>query len=93
MIVKVEYVAQMRNVAGKGSETVELPGGSTVRDLLTKLANDNDEKFGALLFETPACLRSSTLVFAGDDQIEWDDTPQPLTDGQTVTLLAPLAGG
>ena len=93
MIVNVEYVAQMRSVAGKGSEAVELPDQTSIGDLLAKLAVDNGESFGALLFEQPGRLRSSTLVFVGDDQIESDDVSRPLSDGQKVTILAPLAGG
>lgn len=92
MRITVEYVAQMKKVAGTSSEEIQLPDGAPVQALVTKLANDHGQQFGAVLLDDEQKLRSSTLVFIGDDQIEWK-VLRELTNGDRVTILAPLAGG
>ncbi|MBT3380437.1 MAG: MoaD/ThiS family protein [Lentisphaerae bacterium] len=92
MKINVEYVAQMKKVAGINSETVTLPDGAPVQALVTKLADDHDQPFRDVLLDANASLRKSTLVFIGDDQIEWE-VLRELADGDRVTILAPLAGG
>ena len=93
MHIEIEYVAQMRNAAGgTARETVALPTGATLQDLLKDAVERHGEQLTTLLLDETGTPRSSTLVFVGEEQVDWDNPPE-LTDSSKVTLLAPLAGG
>ncbi|MCK5804591.1 MAG: MoaD/ThiS family protein [Lentisphaeria bacterium] len=92
MKVRIEYVAQMRNAAGVGGECFELASGSVVRQLMQDVADSHPDRLAELLFAEDGSFRPSALLFLGDEQVDIEEK-RPLTDGCTVTLLAPLAGG
>ncbi len=92
MRIQIEYVAQMRSMAGIDAETVELADGGTAQDVIRGIAQRHGGRLATLLLDENGDLRPSALVFTGDEQIQWD-TPQTLVDGAKVTVLAPLAGG
>ncbi len=93
MQIEVEYVAQMRSAAGGVTrETVTLAPGATVRDLVAELATRHGDRLAGLLLAEDGEPRSSTLVFVGEEQVDWECPPK-LADSAKVTFLAPLAGG
>ena len=91
MKVAVHYQAQLRTAAGRASTSVELPAGATLTDLIGKLVQEHDDGFRRILLDDAGRLRSSILLFVGDEQCRGQ--ARPLRDGDVVTLLAPMAGG
>jgi molybdopterin converting factor small subunit len=88
--VTVRYLGQARRAAGKAVEEIEIDSGLTISALLRTVAERHPGLRGLLLTETGAP-RPSTLLFVGDVQAETGD--RPLCDGDTVTVLTPMAGG
>jgi molybdopterin converting factor small subunit len=92
MKIRVEYVAQIRDAAGLSSETLEVAADTAVLDLLRTVATGRGERLRGLLLDADGGLRPSALVFVGDEQFDLDE-PRALRDGDTVTVMSPLAGG
>ena len=83
MIVRVRYLAQLRNAAGRTTENVEVEEGSTVTTLIAYL--------GQVRPELQSVLRSPTLlVFVGDEQARAGHLLRP---GDEIILMTPIAGG
>lgn len=78
----VRYFAAARAAAGNDEETIALPPGSTVADLVARLA-DRDAGLAKVL------LRCSFLC----DGVAVRDTEAALRNAQTVDVLPPFAGG
>jgi molybdopterin converting factor small subunit len=89
MNVVVRYFGQLRRAAGRGEERASLPDPSSVADLVKHLAQNNERLRGVLL-DNEGEVRASLLVFVGDEQA---GKQRPLTDGDEVTLMTPIAGG
>jgi molybdopterin converting factor small subunit len=92
MQVTVEYAAQVKRAAGQAAETVEVPAGSTVQDVLRRVVELRGEPLRELLFGGDGRLHPSILLFVGDRQVRWDDTTA-LADRDTLTVLSPISGG
>ena len=89
MTVIVRYLAQLRRLAGRSIERLDLAGPCTLAGLVAALAERHPE-LSAVLVDDQGQGRPSVLVFVGDEQASPD---RPLSDGDEVTLLAPIAGG
>jgi molybdopterin converting factor small subunit len=89
MRITVHYMAQIKRAAGCGSETVEI-AADTLRDFLRALGQHHDATFRALLLDDAGEPRKSLLFFVGEDHA---DLSHALTDGDSITILAPMAGG
>jgi molybdopterin converting factor small subunit len=87
MRVEVQYLAQIKRALGRPSETVELPPGATVGDLLRNLAAQHAT---TLLVDEAGQPNRSLLLFLDDRPT---DAKSPLSDGSVLTILAPMAGG
>ena len=92
MQVTVEYAAQVKQAAGVGSETVELDEGSSVRDLILRVADRHGDPLRRVILGGDGNPHPSILLFVDDNQIRWDST-EPLRDANVVTLLSPVSGG
>lgn len=92
MTIHVVYVAQLKSVRGVEQETLEMDGTPSVREVLDHLAGCNGPELRDMLLTGEGRVRPSLLLFAGDRQVD-PESPEPLTDGQTLTLLSPMAGG
>ncbi len=71
----------LKDVVGRSSETVELPEGSRMREILLYYANA-EPRFAAMM---PALAISVNQEYAGADRL--------LHDGDEVGLLPPVSGG
>jgi sulfur-carrier protein len=80
--VTVRYFAAARAAAGMDSETLGLPSGTSVKDLVEHLGT-RDPKLAAVLD------RCSFLC----DGIAVRNRAEPLRTNQTVDVLPPFAGG
>jgi molybdopterin converting factor small subunit len=90
MLVHLQYLAQMKRAAGCAGESVELPADCTLAGLFTQIANNHPPAFPPMLLDESGRIRRSLLVFVNDAHA---DAQLPLRDGDTVTFLAPMAGG
>ncbi len=81
MRVTVRLFARLRDIAGTGEMTCELPAGATARVLWDTLARDHTE----LVNYRDAV---STAVNA-----EYSKMSRRLTDGDEVAFLPPVSGG
>ncbi len=93
MKVTVHYTAQLRTVVGEASDTVELPEGCSLLDLLVRLASIRAEAAPHLVAESGAA-RPSLLCAVNDAGVSArESATKSLHDGDIVTLLPPIAGG
>ena len=81
--VRVRYFAGARGAVGLSEETVSMPEGATVRDLVTELGAKHGEKLTRVL---TAC---SFLL----DGVAVRDQSVALPNGSGVDVLPPFAGG
>ena len=92
MKVTIEYAAQVKRIAGVGSETVEIDSQSTVQAAIRQAAEIHGSEFRNIVLDSEGQLHPSILLFVGDEQVRWDQEFE-LQDGNVVTLLSPISGG
>ena len=81
MKVRTLFFASYREIMGGAELDVELPDGSTVADLITRL-RARDEAASVLPVEPAVALNRS---YCASDAV--------LSDGDEVALIPPVAGG
>lgn len=79
----VRYFAGAKAAAGTGTETVTLPRGTTIADLVAAVAADHGEALTRVL-------AASSLLLDG---LAVHERTAELPDGATVDVLPPFAGG
>jgi molybdopterin synthase sulfur carrier subunit len=93
MKLRVQYMAQLRTVIGRVEETIELPEGVRLSELLAHLAATHDEARSHLVTETGQA-RPSLLIVVNEAAVSGREaTTTVLHANDTVTLLPPIAGG
>lgn len=90
MQVTVHYFAQLKRAAGVGSETLALPPGCTLSQLVAQLAAIHNGAFRDMMLDAHSQPQRALLYAVGDVQA---DLSHALGDGDVVTILAPMAGG
>ena len=95
MQVTVKYTGPMRTLAGRAQDSVSLPAGARLSQLLDVLANTLPSQFvrqvvGPLLTgNVPmALLLVNTVNLPGPAGLD-----RPLADGDIVAFVPPMAGG
>jgi molybdopterin converting factor subunit 1 len=81
MKVRVQFYAQLRDLAGTREQDVELPEGATVRDLLNEI------------YAQQPSLRAhdkSILIGVG---VEFVDRSHGLKEGEEIAIMPPVQGG
>ncbi len=81
MIVRVRLFARLRDLAGVGALTVDLPDGATVAELRRRVAADFPSLAGLL----------ERCAVAVDDEFAEDTFALPA--GAEAALLPPVSGG
>ncbi|HEV2777836.1 MAG TPA: MoaD/ThiS family protein [Actinophytocola sp.] len=82
-MIQVRYFAGARAAAGVAAETIAVPAGSTVQDVLDLLSTRHGARLARVL------TAASFLV----DGIAVRDKSAPLRDGVELDVLPPFAGG
>lgn len=93
MMVRVQYMAQLRTLAGVGEEPVELPESSHVMALVEQLARERVEAASHLLADDKHLRPSLLIAVNGAAVAARDAVNTVLRQGDVVTLLPPIAGG
>lgn len=95
MQVNVRFYGFVRDIAN-ASLAVELPGGSTLRDLFDEIGRRSGQTLRDRLFTKSGDLETNVLVFVGANQI--DSLDQPVAEGQEASqvkifVVSATAGG
>lgn len=94
MEVEVRYYALLRELAGKRSEKVILPEGSSVRDLIELLVKRYGEGFERYIYDGEKRLRGYLSYMVNGVNINsLDGLETRLRDGDILSLLPPVGGG
>ena len=92
--VDVKYFSNVRVLTGESGLTLELPDGSSVRDLLIIVAARYGDELSEYLFTDEGGLHSHVVVILngrGAGVLEGLDTT--LNDGDRVAILPTIGGG
>jgi molybdopterin converting factor small subunit len=92
MQLNVLYMSQLKAAVGRGSESLEVPPGANISDVLAALVVRHGEPFERLARGADGKWQRSLLICVGNRQIPFDDA-SPLAEGMVVTLLTPISGG
>jgi molybdopterin synthase sulfur carrier subunit len=92
MKVHVRAFASFREILGRDLE-LDVEDGSTVRDLLQRLASSH-QALGPALFDDDGDLREYVIIMKNRERIDSSERRSvPLDDGDEVAILPPVAGG
>lgn len=92
MYVVLNYMGQLRQLAGTESERKEYSEPVSLLEVLRDAAGGHDPRFAKILFTDEGELRRSVMVLVNEATVSKDPLPS-LSDGDEVTLLTPIAGG
>jgi molybdopterin converting factor small subunit len=92
MFITIHYLAQLKRLAGQGSERLELEEACTLAEALARVARLHGPDFAAVVTGQGGTPQPSLLVFVGGEQVR-DLGGHQLKDGDEITLLTPMAGG
>ena len=94
MIVRVQYMAQLRTVLGRTVEDVELPPSSNLAQLLVLLAARGGLDAESHFMADNGQVRPSLLLVVNGAAVPSQQAGATLlNDGDRVVLLPPIAGG
>jgi molybdopterin converting factor small subunit len=92
MNVIVEYFGQTRAWAGLSREVLQIAAEATVAEVLVQLAEKYGGRLAHLLLDQEGRPSASILLALQDRQLAAGENPI-LTEGATLTLIPPVAGG
>jgi len=90
--ITVQYLTQLKQAAGRQTESVELPENADIAQLLDVVADKHSARMRQLLFSSDGSVLPAILIFVNDQQVRLRGF-NPLREGDDVTLLSPIAGG
>ena len=90
--IDVSYTSQIRAILGIAHETVELPAGTTLEEVLSHVISRHAQALQGSLVDANGDLSPTVMVCVGDEQVPLGVT-HPMSDGDHVTLLSAISGG
>jgi len=93
--VNVQFFAAVRELVGLREETLELPNGSTVKNLLDLLVERHGQSLRNYIYDPKSDeLRRSFQVLVGDKPTSaLNGLSTELTDGCVLAIIPPVGGG
>ena len=91
MQINLRYLGQIKRAAGVPQESLEVAANCSLTSVLTTLATQR-EPLRTFLLNEAGVRRPTLLVTLGEKMLNATDDP-PLHDGDTLTLMTPMAGG
>ena len=92
MKITIQYWAQARQAANTGSETLDLDPSCSVPQLLQRLSDLHGDALRRIILSPDNRPHPSIVLVLCDQQIS-PDSPNPLQDGDTLSIIPPIAGG
>ena len=94
METTIRYFTVLREFTGKRQEKIKIKEGSTVEDMLALLVNNYGAQFKKHVFP-PKGKKGLQLVLLLNNQdiTQLNGLKTALHDGDTVSLILPIAGG
>ena len=89
--VRILFVAMFREIAGARETTEEITFGSTIRDVLSKLAEKYGKDFNEIINPETGQIDLGALVMVNGKSIRRTDLE--LKDNDVVMLTVPFGGG
>jgi molybdopterin synthase sulfur carrier subunit len=92
--VKLRYYAMVRDAAGKRAETLSLPEGATVMDLIHRLIVLYGDPFKGYVYDDEGRLFDYLMFSVNEVDIRsLDGFDTVLRDGDRVLVMPPIGGG
>jgi len=92
MPVTIEYVAQLKRVAGISTESLESVENQSLSKVIRFLCEQHGEALANILLTPSNEISPTLLLFLNDEQISLDEN-QLIQDGDTLTISTPISGG
>lgn len=92
MQIKITYMAQIKTITDKSSETISVPDDCRAQDLIAQLCGSYGDHLKQVLLDDSGRLRRVILLFINEEQVRWEDNP-PLSENADVCFMSPIAGG
>ena len=94
MEVELRYYAMVRDAAGKRDETMSLPEGATVMDLINHLIGLFGDRFRGYLYDDEGRLIDYLMFSVNEVDIRsLNGFDTVLRDGDRVLVMPPIGGG
>ena len=94
MNVKIRYFASVRELVNLREETIEVPVGTNVRNLLDILAAKHGDKLKQYLLDQTGNPREYLQFLLNEKSIsQIDGFLTLLSDGSTLAIIPPVGGG
>jgi molybdopterin converting factor small subunit len=94
MRLRVQYTAQLRAVIGLAEEEVELPEGTSLGELVVRLAHELHREAAPHLLTAAGDVQPSLLVAVNQQAVSPREArTRRMAAGDTVTLMPPIGGG
>jgi molybdopterin converting factor small subunit len=90
MRITIHFMGQARVAAGCERSVVEVDPAATVNTAMRTAVERHGASLRGFLFDADDRPRRSVLLARGGRQVAWDEA---LCDGDSVTVLPPIAGG
>lgn len=90
MKVRLNLSAHLRSAAGRGEMEIALPGSARVADAIVAAAREAGARLAEAVLDPHGKPRDALLLFVNDEQTTHAGT---LSDGDDVTVIAPISGG
>lgn len=93
--INVRFFAAVRELVGSREETLELPDGGTVENLLDLLVERHGKPFRDYIYDPKGDeLRRSLQILVGDKPMSaLNGLSTVLTDGCILAIIPPVGGG
>lgn len=94
MKVKIQYFASVRELVNLREETIDVPGGTNVRNLLDLLTAKHGDKLKEYLLDDTGNPREYLQFLLNEKSVSQSDGfSTPLRDGSTLAIIPPVGGG
>lgn len=92
MAISIQFTRPLSQLVGEECITQSIDKHTTLQQAIDTLIKNSAEPVKQFLQETNQRLRPSIVLMVNQRQVS-QPTQHPLNDGDTVTIISPMAGG